>query len=309
MLQCLASNSWTLDDRFALSASVFLTVAAGGVFLIIEQAGQLFTHYRLRIKTSNRPLPLLPDQRYVQSDQAAPSRIAAFARASSGIVLEIFAAPTRASDATAVSVDEPGMDGSDEDAQHSVWQRVECLAVHDYHHPLPVVQPNVPFAAASQPISSSPNGSQSTSVSSTAAPVTLRSCDGCGLVDWREEDEFVCVDGCANVRLCHWCQLNGRFNTATHSTQHHMDHKLPFPIAPSRSPERMSYLSPELCGGVVMADSDRLILIPPPLPSGSLRHWRDFTVGDVVDVRDMYQKWSANCPIIFLFVKLADAKH
>ena len=49
--QCLASNTWKLNDRCALSASVHLTVAAGGIFLIVEQTGQLPNHYRLRIKT------------------------------------------------------------------------------------------------------------------------------------------------------------------------------------------------------------------------------------------------------------------
>ena len=101
----------------------------------------------------------------------------------------------------------------------------------------------------------------------------------------------MCVDGCTNVRLCNWCQLHDRFNTATHSTQHHMDHRLPtFP--PSAPSDGRSLLSSELSGGVLFADSDRLVLLPPPLPSNALRHWRDFAVGDVVDVRDVYQKWS-----------------
>ena len=284
--QCLASDAWKLNDRYALSASVYLTVAAGGIFLIVEQAGQLPNHYRLRIKTLQRPPALLPDPRYVQRGEIAPSRIASFVPAKSRVVMEVFAAVIRdrdvedeAEDVVATSV-----------AMKGVWKRVDSVPVQDYSHPLPVVQSNVPSTAASQPVSNSANGTLSSPASASTSASTLRCCDGCGLVDWREEDEFVCVDGCTNVRLCNWCQLHDRFNTATHSTQHHMDHRLPALLPPSLS-ERRHFLSSELSGGVCYADSTRLVLLPPPLPSSALRHWRDFAVGDVVDVRDVYQKW------------------
>ena len=196
--------------------------------------------------------------------------------------IEVFATPDRAS--------EQKTEEEELTAQHCVWQRVDRAIVLKYHHPLPVVQSSVPSTAASQPVSS-----PSTSTLSSPFPLgmptsVLRSCDGCGLVDWREQDEFVCVDGCSNFRLCHWCKLHDRFNTATHASQHHMDHRLPA-IPPASPTERESFQFTELCGGVMLADSERLIILPPPLPSTSLRHWRDFAVGDVVDVRDMYQKW------------------
>ena len=282
--QCLASNTWKLNERCALSASVHLTVAAGGIVLVVEQTGQLPNYYRLRIKTAHRPLPLLPDQRYVHKGEAAPSQIASIALLAGRVEMEVFAASTRDGDAKEEEADVVREDA----AVASVWKRVNRVLLHSYHHPLPVVQSNVPSTAASQPVSNSPHGVLS---SSAILPTSaLRYCDGCGLVDWREEDEFVCVDGCTNIRLCGWCQLHDRFNTATHSSQHHMDHRLPS-SDPSSPADQLSLLQSELSGGVCFSASDRLVLLPPPLPLSTLRHWREFAVGDVVDVRDVYQKW------------------
>ena len=285
--QTLSFNQWKLNDRCAFSASVHLTISASGIFLVVEQTGQLPNHYRLRIRTTHRPPPLLPDQRYVQKGETAPSRVASFSPVDGGMQMEVF---------TLVDSESGQIAGDDEyvvGENESVWKRSDRVLVRDYHHPLPVVQSNVPSTAASQPVANSPHGTLSSSLSPALPASGLRCCDGCGLVDWREEDEFVCVDGCINLRLCTWCQLHDRFNTATHSAEHHMDHRMPASLPPPPAPERRSFLSSELSGGVVFSDSDRLVLLPPPLPSSTLRHWRDFAVGDVVDVRDMYQKWSA----------------
>ena len=49
-------------------------------------------------------------------------------------------------------------------ANKSVWRRVDRVLVHDYYHPLPVVQSNVPSTAASQPVSTSPHSTLSSSL-------------------------------------------------------------------------------------------------------------------------------------------------
>ena len=268
--QCLASSQWKLGDPFSLSNVVSLVVVAAGIFLVIEQSSQQPpTHYRIRLKAQKRPMPLLPDYRQTQRTGASPSQFITFSD-SSPVRVQTFSRRRPA-------------EGKEPEVKCSCeWHVVDELPMDDYRHPLPPPQPLLPTIVASS--ISAPSTSPSLSSS--------RPCDGCGLVDWRYEEEFTCLDGCAALSLCSWCHLHQRFNSPSHTSHHHMDHYLPSP-----PPEHSTYHPPigllhaELSGGVLYWDGARIVLFPPRLPSSTLRHWRDFAAGDIVDVKDLYQKW------------------
>ena len=269
--QCLASSQWKLGEPFSLSNIVSLVVVAAGVFLVIDQGQQPPIHYRLRLRAQKRPMPLLPDQRQAQRNNTPPSRFITF------------------TDSTPVRVQTFSRRALAESKEVEVncscdWHVVEEFPMEDYHHQLPSPQPLLPTIAAST--ISTPSSGPPTSPS--------RPCDGCGLFDWRTEEEFTCLDGCGGLSLCSWCHLHQRFNTPSHSSHHHMDHYLPPPPPEPVNSSSPGLLRSELAGGVVYWDGARIVVFPPRLPSSTLRHWRDFAAGDIVDVKDLYQKWSSS---------------
>ena len=270
---CLASSSWRLGEPLPLSSTVNLVVLPSGIFLVIHADQQPPVQYRLRVRTEKRPLPLLPDQRLALQPSAPLVRFLSFVDDDQGVRLRVFQ-----------QADEG------KERQECGWKVADEIAVDDYHHALPAPQPQLSIVAASSATASASSPSSTPSVSQPSAP---RPCDGCGLVDWRFEEEFTCLDGCVGVSLCSWCQLHHRFNCPTHAIEHHMDHRLPLVVPTPANASTAGLLRSDVAGGVVYWDGCRVVLFPPRLPPSSLRHWRDFAVGDVVDVRDNFQKWSA----------------
>ena len=264
--QCIATSQWKLGEPFSLSSVVSLVVLTGGIFLVIDQGQQPPIQYRLRLRTQKRPMPLLPDQRQAQREDAAPTQFVSF------------------TDRTPPRVQtfrrRAGDDGKVMGADVSEWQLMDEADMDDYHHALPAPQPSLPTTAAS-----------GISAPSTPATAPTRPCDGCGIVDWRREDRFNCLDGCVGLSLCSWCVLHQRFNSTSHGVHHHMDHLLPSPTLEPVKTSATGLLLSELAGGLMYWDGARLVLFPPRLPSSTLRHWRDFAPGDIVDVKDLYHKW------------------
>ena len=275
---CLASSQWRLSEPFPLSSTVHLVVLPAGIFLVIQSDQQPAVQYRLRVRTERRPMPLLSDQRSAFQLSAALTRFITFADSDEGMRVRVFQRAEEGKERE----EKTTMD------RRTEWEQVSELAMDDYHHLLPAPPPQLPIVAASSTPTTSSSPSSAPSASSPSAP---RPCDGCGLVDWRFEEEFVCLDGCANVSLCSWCQLHHRFNSSTHTPHHHMDHRLPLPLPTPPETSAVGLLRSDVAGGVMYWDGCRLVLFPPRLPPSSLRHWRDFAVGDVVDVKDLYQKW------------------
>ena len=276
--QCLSSGQWKLGEPFVLSSLVHLVVLAAGIFLVIDHDQQPPIHYRLRLRAQKRPMPILADQRQAVRGGAAVDRFVTFSNDASDVRVQVFALRERPQQR---EVEEKAESRSDD------FDMVEEIAMEDYHHALPAAQPMLPTTAASS-ISASPSASGP----SLAPSSTPRPCDGCGLLDWRAEEEFTCLDGCVGLTLCSWCHLHQRFNSPTHSAHHHMDHRMPPAGPPVPVLERnVGFLRSELASGVLYWDGCRLVLFPPRLPSSTLRHWRDFQPGDIVDVKDIYQKW------------------
>jgi len=258
----IAETDWRLDEEREIVPFHRLTLTSAGLFLIVESKHAV-VKYRLRLKWKNRPMPIINVRSDNQHSQSAT--MMTFDVSDERVTLKIF---------------ERRNDGEN---FRQPWKLIQSQPMTDYQHELPHFPPST---------SQTTNVVKSSSALSPSLPSPLL-CSGCGLLSWSDEKCFVCLDGCSGLCLCNLCQKQKRFQSEKHSTQHEMDQRKPTMNAKqiNNKENEKSLLIKDISTGSLYCDERRIILFPSVLPPSTVRHWREFCVGDIVDVRDIYQKW------------------